>query len=334
VPREDVRLFRRLLRQSGSAATRRRRGGVNADSDGARIRRVGGTSHDGGGETPVKTHQKSWGTEPIKMEVVANDLPSPCPYKSIQDLTDVERYPRASRARHMVDPPSRPIHDGSSNDPAAPPAGNRLTLVCCRTTKGPWSIAVHEAWAPRGSRRFLDMVKSNYFQGGGSNAEQEDEEDDEDSRGVPLMRCVRNFLCQFGLAGKRSERFRAPIEDDPPWLPSGPDHRANEMGVMRFQKGYLSYAGNGVNRRSNQLFVALADSGPLGGGSPWEVPWGELVGNHSYETLDRIYTGYGGKGPTQQLLGKSRALPVVRRDFPQLDWVLSCHVVDEVNNAD
>jgi len=59
------------------------------------------------------------------------------------------------------------------------------------------------------------------------------------------------------------------------------------------------------------------------------VPWGELVGNHSYETLDKIYTGYGEKGPSQSLLVKENALEIVRNKFPKIDWVLSCAVVDE-----
>jgi peptidyl-prolyl cis-trans isomerase A (cyclophilin A) len=267
-----------------------------------------------------------------------------CPYTSIRDLTELERRPKATGTRHIVDPPRRALlptavnrhgeqqeqeeeEESDAGGTAATTEGSsssndKITLVCCRTTKGPWSIAVHEAWAPVGSRRFLDMVKSNYFQGTTSDVEEQD-------RGVPLMRCVRKFLCQFGLAGKRSEQFQKSLLDDPQWLPSGPAHRINEFGVKRFAKGYLSYAGGGPNSRDNQLFVALADNGPLGGGSPWEVPWGELVGNHSYGTLDRIYTGYGEDGPSQHLLWQDRSLPTVRNEFPMLDWILSCHVVDE-----
>ena len=48
--------------------------------------------------------------------------------------------------------------------------------------------------------------------------------------------------------------------------------------------------------------MALKDNGPLGGGSPWEVPWGEIIGPDSFETLSKIYTGYGDKGPSQAVL--------------------------------
>jgi hypothetical protein len=75
--------------------------------------------------------------------------------------------------------------------------------------------------APHGAQLFLDMVKSNYFQGSNSN-EQDEEEEEEDSSGVPLMRYVRNFLRQFGLVGKRSER-----------LHPGPDCRRPSVAAVR-----------------------------------------------------------------------------------------------------
>ena len=43
-----------------------------------------------------------------------------------------------------------------------PPEGN-IELVCCQTTKGPMTIAVHPAWAPVGANNFLEMVKTGFF---------------------------------------------------------------------------------------------------------------------------------------------------------------------------
>jgi len=219
-----------------------------------------------------------------------------CAYKSLHDLAPDERYPKASQYRHIVDPP----------------IDTKFSLVCCETTAGSMSIAVHHSWAPLGAQRFIDMVTSQYF-----------------SNRVPLMRCVKDFLCQFGLAGSVSKQFNEEIPDDPQWLPPGPKNRKNELDAKRFQKGYFSYAGGGPNSRSQQLFVALADSGWLGGGSPWEVPWGELVGKQSYDTLEKIYTGYGEDGPKQEMLQKEDALAITAEEFPLIDYVLSCVVVDE-----
>jgi cyclophilin family peptidyl-prolyl cis-trans isomerase len=253
---------------------------------------------------------------------------SRCPYASLSDLSELERYPKATANRHIVDPPP----------------DTRVTLVCCTTTQGPWNIAVHESWAPLGSARFLEIVRAGYFtrqEPRDRQERQEREEPDADADigdnddryyGVPLMRCVHNFLCQFGLAGGRSRQFKASIVDDPQWLPEGPEHRSNDAGAKRFARGYMSYAGGGTNSRDNQLFVALRDNGPLGGGSPWEVPWGELVGEHSYQTLDRIYTRYGENGPSQQFLWEAGSLAKATKKFPDLDWILSCDVVDEATS--
>jgi peptidyl-prolyl cis-trans isomerase A (cyclophilin A) len=233
---------------------------------------------------------------------------------SLSDLTPNERYPKATSARHIVDPPR-----AVSGQPDT-------ALVCCHTTAGPLSVAVHKPWAPLGARRFLDMVRSRYFSTPIPELQSQ-------SLVVPLMRCVDEFLCQFGLRGDASEQFESKIMDDPNWLPLGKAGRANDVGVKRFQRGYLAYAGSGPHSRGRQLFVSLVEQSGLGP-SPWEVPFGELVGQHSYQTLARLYTGYGEDGPTQESLMTDQGLVEALRDFPQLDWITSCHVVDEDEDED
>lgn len=211
---------------------------------------------------------------------------------TLDELTEAERRPTKG-ARHMVDPPVSPI-----------------TLVCCRTTKGPLSIAARPRWAPRGARRFIDMVQANYF-----------------STRVPLFRCVKNFICQFGISGTPSKIFRKSFRDDPSWLPFGPRHWSVD-GVARFATGYLAYAGGGANSRGNQFILGLGPNERLCGGSPWEVPWGELVGATSFETLSNIYTGYGEKGPTQGYL-HAHGADGLEAQFSLLDFVEACDVVDD-----
>jgi peptidyl-prolyl cis-trans isomerase A (cyclophilin A) len=220
-----------------------------------------------------------------------------CPYMSLKDLTESELFPQKG-TRHMVSPPQDRL----------------LTLVCCETTKGPLSIAAHHNWAPRGAEKFLEMVRAGYF-----------------SKTVPLMRCMKGFLCQFGLTADANltKAYRQSFPDDHNWLPEGPTNRENAEGVFRFARGYMAYAGAGPNSRSNQFIMSLAKNRQLAGGSPWEVPWGELVGKHSFETLDKIYTGYGEKGPGQGELMRLGVTDETREKFPNLDYVLSCEVVDE-----
>lgn len=220
-----------------------------------------------------------------------------CPYQSLDDLRTEERYPERGD-RHMV----------------TPPEGGLVHLVCCKTTKGPINAVVHEKWAPLGAKRFLQMVKSGYF-----------------NAGVPLMRCIKGFLCQFGLNSnpKLSRVFQETIPDDPNWLPEGPKYRTNSKGVARFAVGYLAYAGSEKNSRDNQLIVSLDNVPTLAGGSPWEVPWGELVGTHSFDTLAKFYTGYGEDGPEQNTVWRIGMGDNDRKKFPDLDYIEACEVVDQ-----
>ena len=239
----------------------------------------------------------------INSESKASKIPnvnSKC-LKSITNLSMSEMNP-VKGERHMVQPPSD--------------VNGTISLVCCETTSGSLSIAVHSNWAPLGAARFLEMVDANYF-----------------SSQVPLMRCIRNFLCQFGIAGDPSLNappYKTSILDDPNWLPEGPKYRTNANGIKRYSRGYMAYAGAGKNSRSQQFIMALGDNERLGGGSPWEVPWGEVVGIDSYHTMDAIYTGYGENGPKQGRLMKEGASIAIRNEFPYLDYITSCHVVDKV----
>lgn len=224
-------------------------------------------------------------------------LSQQCPYQKLADLTPEEQHPLKG-PRHMV----------------TPPEGGNLHLVCCHTTKGPLNFVIHEKWAPHGAQRVLQMVKTAYF-----------------NAGVPMMRCLRGFLCQFGLNSDKnlSQLYRKTLPDDPNWLPEGPTNRRNKDGVVRFAHGYMAYAGGGKDTRDNQLIVSLENVETLAGGSPWEVPWGELVGSHSFETLGKLYTGYGENGPPQGKLWNRGMTEEMKQEFPDLDYINECAVVDE-----
>ena len=204
----------------------------------------------------------------------------------------------------MVTPPT------SSNNRTS-----TLTLVCCHTTQGSFSALLHSSWAPLGVSRLIDMIRNGYF----------------DSR-VPLFRCTN--ACQFGLSADPNvtKAYNQRIPDDPPWLPPGPDHRQNEKGVKRYPSGFWTYAGAGPNSRSNQFVITLRPNPYMGGGSPWEVPLGELVGDESFSTIQKWYTGYREKGPGQALLRREGYSEHVQSQWPKMDLILQCQVIDEIRN--
>ncbi len=102
-------------------------------------------------------------------DALSDNSSIPCVYKQLSDLKEYEAHPTVTedldgnQRRHAYEPPK----DGV------------VTLVCCTTTAGNISVAVHNTWAPLGAANFLRMVTTKYF-----------------SSRVALMRCVRNFLCQ------------------------------------------------------------------------------------------------------------------------------------------
>lgn len=204
--------------------------------------------------------------------------------------------------------------DPSRRHIVPPPTGD-VTLVCCNTTKGMLSIEVHPTWAPHGAARFLLMVRDGFFSSGG---------------GVPLFRAMKGFLVQFGLSGDPAMQSRyhemGNLPDDPSWLPLGPPGRQIN-GIKRYQAGYLGYAGAGKDSRGTQLILAFEDNLMLGGGSPWEVPFGQLIGESSFATMRRFYTKYGEKPSQGKIM--NRGMAYIREDFPLLDVISECRVVRE-----
>lgn len=223
-----------------------------------------------------------------------------CPISRLSELSQADLFPKADD-RHMITPPD----------------GGTLYLICCNSTKGSLNAVLHKAWAPLGVERVIQMIESNYF-----------------STQIPLFRCLHHHprACQFGLAGdpEYTKKFDHSIQDDPPWLPPGPDHRQNELAVQRYPTGYWTFAGSGPNSRSNQMVITLEPNPYMGGGSPWEVPIGELVGSHSFETIAKWYTGYGEKGPSQKIVRQEGIKSDrIQKEWPLLDYISMCDIVDQ-----
>jgi len=181
------------------------------------------------------------------------------------------------------------------------PSETTTQYVSCNTTKGLIGIEVYPKWAPRGAKRFIELVKDGFF----SN--------------IPLFRCVNDFIVQFGITDKPKHRHwqTETIKDDP---------NLNK-GI---KKHYISFAGNGPNSRSTNVFIAFRDNDFLGK-SPWETPYGKLVRGAS--VMANWYCGYGDMkqgGNTEGIDADklyAEGNKYLRRDFPLIDYIISCRVV-------
>eukprot|EP01032_Pedospumella_encystans_P017081 gene17081-19472_t len=233
---------------------------------------------------------------PITWQGCQTSLPDPNPALE-PPLDPLNKHaPYEYNRKHIVPPPAGPVK-----------------LVCCNTTKGVLNIEVHPTWAPNGAARFLHMVNSGLF-----------------STEVGLFRALKDFLVQFGLPGDpavlKKYHQMGNLVDDKPWLPLGPTGREIN-GTKRFRRGYLAYAGAGINSRGTQLIMAFQDNLYLGGGSPWEVPFAQVYGYESYQTLGQIYTKYG-ESPSQGKI-MNQGKDYLKREFPLLDYITQCSVMNE-----
>ena len=184
--------------------------------------------------------------------------------------------------------------------------------VVCETTTGPIVVDVYHDWAPHGAQRFLEMVTSGFF-----------------STRIGLFRAVKNFLCQTGVAGDPAEhkrwRAKGTIPDDPQWLPM-------QTSKKNLKRGFVSFAGGGKNSRGTEFFFAFRDLQL--GGSPWEVPFGTLVGDASFHAMDRWYAGYGdmpgfgGHAPNQGRIYQ-QGVSYLENEFPDLDYIERCDVIHQ-----
>lgn len=175
--------------------------------------------------------------------------------------------------------------------------------VLMNTTKGPITVRVHRAWAPRGADRFYSLVKGRYYDG------------------VAFFRVVRQFVAQFGLHGDPAVNAAW----DPRTIP-------DDTTVASNTRGMLSFAHGGPDSRSTQLFFNLGDNSRLDHLPPAGfAPLGKAT-LESLPVLDALETKYSGEGrvelagPDQDSI-TAKGDEYLRRAFPDLDRIENARVV-------
>lgn len=165
-------------------------------------------------------------------------------------------------------------------------------------------LVVHPEWSPRGASRFLELVRSGYYDG------------------VAVHRVVPKFLAQFGIGRDFSTaaKWRAlPIQDDP------------SQGIA-FAPGFVSFAGSGADSRTTEIFVVMPDTPSYQlaafGQNPWETPFATL----DPARLANYINPYGdippwGKGPDPQRIYRSDGYSTyLAQQFPKIQYLGTCRV--------
>jgi peptidyl-prolyl cis-trans isomerase A (cyclophilin A) len=180
---------------------------------------------------------------------------------------------------------------------AYPKAGVAATApdsfrVKFETSRGDFVVLVNRSWAPKGADRFHELVDVKFFDG------------------VRFFRTVPGFVAQFGINDKPkvNEAWDAKrIDDD--------TVKASNV------KGTLSFASEGDNTRSHQMFFNLGDNSRLD--RLGFAPIGRVV--EGIAVLDQLYSEYG-ESPDQGMI-QSLGNSYLERMFPKLDYVKTARVV-------
>ncbi len=174
--------------------------------------------------------------------------------------------------------------------PATAPDVFRVLFV---TSKGEFTVEVRKAWSPFGAERFYELVRKKYF---------------EEAR---FYRVMPKFVAQFGIHRdpEVSKLWRQlKIVDDP-------QKENNERGTVAFAR-------DGVNTRTTQIFLNLADNRAKLDGKGF-VPFGKVV--EGMDVCEQLYGGYGeiaprGPGPDAakaEAQGNEYLVP----HYPKLDFI-------------
>jgi peptidyl-prolyl cis-trans isomerase A (cyclophilin A) len=159
-------------------------------------------------------------------------------------------------------------------------------------------VEVTRAWAPLGADRFYNLVKNHFFDG------------------AAFFRVLSGFVAQFGLSAK-PEISRAwasaTIKDDPVT-------QSNLEGLLTFAKA-------GLNTRTTQVFINLADNQTLD--SMGFAPFGKVV--EGMDVVEKFYGGYrdgppSGHGPDQSRI-TNEGNAYLDRSFPLLDSIKRAVIV-------
>jgi len=163
--------------------------------------------------------------------------------------------------------------------------------VTFETSRGPFVVAVTRAWAPRGADRFRDLVRAQFF---------------DDDR---FFRVVPGFVVQWGL------------NDKPAVNAQWDSLRITDDSVRQSNlRGTLTFATEGPDTRSHQVFINLADNARLD--ALGFAPIGRIV--QGMDVVDSLYGGYGER-PDQEMIG-SLGNAYLARMFPKLDYIKSARI--------
>ncbi|SRR5579883_1029561 len=175
---------------------------------------------------------------------------------------------------------------------AAPEHAPEVFRVAFDTSKGAFVVEVTRNLAPRGADHFYELVKSGYYDGD------------------RFYRVLPNYVVQWGINGDpQTTRLWSSVS-----IPDDPVKGSN-------RKGTVTYASNGPQSRTTQIFINMRDNKALD--AQGFAPFGRVISG--MDVVGSLYSGYGemaprGSGPDATKI-EAQGNTYVENHFPRLDYI-------------
>jgi peptidyl-prolyl cis-trans isomerase A (cyclophilin A) len=163
------------------------------------------------------------------------------------------------------------------------------------TTKGEFTIEVIRAWSPAGSDRLYQLIKSSFYSNNG------------------IFRVQKGYVVQFGICDNPVVNAfwdKRPLKDEPAMVPNS--------------RGTISYARDGKDSRTVQLFINLKDNVKLDtvnyNGVRGFTPVARII--KGMDVVDSFYGGYGFEPTNHQDSVMVQGNAYLKKKFPEIDYII------------
>jgi peptidyl-prolyl cis-trans isomerase A (cyclophilin A) len=169
-----------------------------------------------------------------------------------------------------------------------------------RTTRGDFTIEVTREWSPAGADRLYQLLMTGFYNNNS------------------LFRVQKGYVVQFGIGDIKDVNFywdKRPIADEP----------VNSANL----KGTISYARDGMNSRTAQLFINLKDNYKLDtvnfNGLRGFPPVGKIISG--FEVVESLFAGYGFEPANHQDSVMIYGNAYLKKKFPELDYIIEATIM-------
>jgi peptidyl-prolyl cis-trans isomerase A (cyclophilin A) len=183
---------------------------------------------------------------------------------------------------------------------AWPPKDQPTCQVQLETSKGIIVIDIHSDWAPIASKRFIDLVKDNYY------------------NGCVFYRVIKCFIAQTGInvdTNIYTKWNKSTIVDE-------------KLKIKNYKYTVCMAKSRHPNSASTQFFINLKDNFSL---LKYEYsPFG--IVSSGMDVVDNLFAEYGecspmAKGPDQKRVIKE-GNKYLNEYFPNLDWIKKASIIN------